>query len=162
MEEVEVFRIQPVANKCYEHAEYTRREGRYHQQERYFTNVPPRYVGEYIRSESGGSGDGSWHRDFFKDVNGDEIRIDYSYEGRTSFREVPCRRRTLPRELIHSIATKRRMPKLKDLALYQMRTSQIADLRERGIMGGGSNSRVRSSTRKSKPKKKIGKGQCKM
>jgi hypothetical protein len=89
MAETEVFRIEPVVNKCYEHAEYTRKEGRY-PNERYFTNIPPRYVGEYIRSERGGWGDGGWKTDYFRDLDGIEKAIDYSYEGRTSFREVPC------------------------------------------------------------------------
>ena len=89
MAETEVFRIEPVVNKCYEHAEYTREQGRYPNQ-RYFTNIPPRYVGEYIRSERGGWGDGGWKTDYFRDLDGNMISIDYSYEGRTSFREVPC------------------------------------------------------------------------
>lgn len=59
MTETEVFRIKPLVNKCYEHAEYTRKEGRY-PNERFFTNVPPRYVGEFIRQEHGGYGDGGW------------------------------------------------------------------------------------------------------
>ena len=90
MAETEVFRIQPVVNKCYEHAEFTRQQGRYPNPERYFTNIPPRYVGEYIRSVRGGFGDGGWQTDYFRDLDGTMRGIDYSYEGRTSFREVPC------------------------------------------------------------------------
>lgn len=89
MAETEVFRIQPVVNKCYEHAEYTREQGRY-PNERYFTSIPPRYIGEFIRSEYGGAGDGGWQINYFRDLDGIIKGMYPSYEGRTCFREVPC------------------------------------------------------------------------
>lgn len=90
MTEFEVFRITPeVGEKCYEYAESTRTEGRW-PKERRFTNVQPLYVGRLIRFETGGYGDNGWRRDYFQDNNGREQVVNYSYEGRTCFREVPC------------------------------------------------------------------------
>ena len=85
----EVFRITPESNKCYEHAEYTDKIGQYPEKEYYFTNIPPRYVGKYIRhySDTGNGGKGG---DIFT-LNGNDIDIDYSYAGHTSFRPVTCR-----------------------------------------------------------------------
>ena len=87
--EVEVFRITPTPGKCYEHAEYTRQEGRY-PATRYYYSGQPRYVGKHIRDERRGFGNGGEYFSFFDD-NGTVNRVDYSYEGHTSFREVPCR-----------------------------------------------------------------------
>jgi len=90
MAEFEVFRITPeVGEKCYEYAESTRSQGRW-PNERRFTNVKPQYVGRLIRFETGGYGDNGWRRDYFQDNNGQEHVVNYSYEGRTCFREVPC------------------------------------------------------------------------
>ena len=86
-EETEVFRLIPVLNRFYEHAEYTRMEGDYPNW-RYFVNTTPIYVGEFIRYEEGGHRDGSWRRDYFRDLNGNENAVNYSYAGRTCFREV--------------------------------------------------------------------------
>ena len=89
--ESEVFRLTPEKDKCYEHAEYTRKQGTWSEKnERYFTSIPPRYVGKHLRHESYGTGDGREDLDIFIDENGKENRVDYTYEGRTSFREVPC------------------------------------------------------------------------
>jgi len=91
MAEIEIFRLTPVVGEtCYEYAESTRRQGRY-PRERYFTNTQPLYVGHFVRSERGGFGDGGWQRDYFKDNTGKEHVVNYSYEGTTCFREVPCR-----------------------------------------------------------------------
>ena len=128
-QEIEVFRICPVVNKFYEHAEYTHSLGRYPNQ-RYFTNIPPKYVGEFIRSERGGWGDGGWQTDYFKNLNGDITSINYSYEGRTSFREVPCHQKPLPREHIEAIQNKIRIPTLQNLVFYQLSTQEILKLRE--------------------------------
>jgi hypothetical protein len=137
MAETEVYRIQPLVNKCYEHAEYTRSEGRY-PNERYFTNIPPRYVGEFIRSKRGGWGDGGWQTDYFRDLNGNEVAINYSYEGRTSFREVPCPQPPpLPREHLEAIQnTRRTPPKLQNLAFYQLPTQTVSGLRQDNVLGG--------------------------
>ena len=91
MAEIEVFRITPeVGEKCYEYAESTRSQGSRPNEKR-FTNVQPRYVGRLIRFETGGWGDGGWRKDYFEDNNGIEQVVNYSYEGKTCFREVPCR-----------------------------------------------------------------------
>ena len=91
MTEIEVFRItpNPEINKCYEHAEATRVEGRF-PNERYFTTNTPRYVGRFIKRVRQGFGDGGRITDYFEDNNGNEQTVDYSYEGKTCFREVPC------------------------------------------------------------------------
>jgi|694.fasta_scaffold20903_9 hypothetical protein len=90
MTEFEVFRITPEVNeKCYEYAESTRSQGRW-PNERRFTNVKPQYVGRLIKIETGGYGDNGWRRDYFQDNTGKERVVNYSYEGNTCFREVPC------------------------------------------------------------------------
>ena len=100
MAEIEVFRITPeVGEKCYEYAESTRSQGSRPNEKR-FTNVQPRYVGRLIRFETGGWGDGGWRKDYFEDNNGIEQVVNYSYEGNTCFREVPCRS-SLPEEDDH-------------------------------------------------------------
>lgn len=86
--EVEVFRIDPEVGKCYKHAEHTRRAGRW-PNERYFFTGEPRYVGRLLRTERQGYGDGGTVWSIF-DNDGVQNRVDYSYEGRTSFVEVPC------------------------------------------------------------------------
>lgn len=95
MTEFEIFRISPkVGEKCYEYAESTRKQGRY-PNERYFTKTQPLYVGRLIRTERGGFGDGGWQTDYFQD-NEKEHFVNYSYEGNTCFREVPCRPAVIP------------------------------------------------------------------
>jgi hypothetical protein len=91
-DETEVFRIVPVIdpNKFYEHAECSRRAGKWPNQ-RYYTKVAPRYVGNKTRFIQGGYGDNSWQTDYFVNEYGDEISVDYTYEGNTCFREVPAR-----------------------------------------------------------------------
>ena len=96
MAEIEVFRITPeVGEKCYEYAESTRSQGSRPNEKR-FTNVQPRYVGRLIRFETGGWGDGGWRKDYFEDNNGIEQVVNYSYEGNTCFREVPCPPAVIP------------------------------------------------------------------
>jgi hypothetical protein len=85
--EIEVYRMTPTLGKFYEHAEYTRRQGRW-PNEHYFVNKPPKYVGEFVRFVEGGYGDNGWRIDYFKDENGNEIAVNYTYEGTTCFREV--------------------------------------------------------------------------
>jgi len=106
MEEIEeeVFNnIKPVVNKCYEHIEATR--SLYQKKEgpdsylsgkgylRYYSTNKPTYVGKFIRQEQsgyGGShGDGGSVRAVFK-RGGEEVRVEYSPEGFTCFREVDC------------------------------------------------------------------------
>lgn len=152
MAETEVFRIQPVVKKCYEHAEFTRQQGQYPNPERYFTNIPPKYVGEYIRSERGGFGDGGWQRDFFRDLDGNMTGIYYSYEGRTSFREVPCR--TRPPLPLEAIQNKTSVPSLKSLAFYQQPTQIVSELRENNILGGKFKKYHKKSNKKTNKKRR--------
>jgi hypothetical protein len=95
--ETEVFRIVPIVDpdKFYEHAEHTRIVGKW-PNERYYTNIYPRYVGTKIRFINGGYGDNSWQTDYFVNECGDEIEVKYTYEGRTCFREVPARPQIIP------------------------------------------------------------------
>ena len=95
MTEIEVFRITPEIDKCYEHVEATRVEG-YWPNTRYFTTNTPRYVGRFIKQVRQGFGDASRVRDYFEDNNGNEQTVDYSYEGKTCFREVPCLPKNIP------------------------------------------------------------------
>lgn len=90
MSQIEVFRDRPEQGKYYEYAECTLKVGVYPNQ-RYFTDVPPKYVGKLIRNESGGFGDGSWATDYFENEKGEIVVVNYSYEGRTCFREVERR-----------------------------------------------------------------------
>ena len=88
--EVEVFRMKELEpGKCYEHAEYTRKGG-VSPYERYYFRGQPNYVGKFVSHHRDGYGDGSHSWDIF-DKNGKEMRVDYSYEGRTCFREVSCK-----------------------------------------------------------------------
>jgi hypothetical protein len=87
--EVEVFQKELESSKCYEHAEYTRKEGVY-PHERYYFSGQPNYVGKFVSHHRDGYNDGSRAWNIF-DKNGTTIRVDYSYEGRTCFREVGCK-----------------------------------------------------------------------
>ena len=101
----EVFRIEPeVGENCYEYAEYEYAEStstkNSYLNQKYFTNIRPLYVGKLIRYDRGGWGDGSWRTDYFQDNTGKEHVVNYSYEGRTCFREVPCLLPDVPEEII--------------------------------------------------------------
>lgn len=87
MIETEVFRLTPKVNKYYEHAEATRDEGKY-PNTHYFTTNTPLYVGRFIKQVRWGYGDSGGARDYFEDNNGNELFVEYSYEGKTCFREV--------------------------------------------------------------------------
>lgn len=90
MAETEVYySIVPEVGHCYEYAEATRKQGKY-PTERYFTTNAPRYVGEFIRSVRGGNSEYGGFCAYFKDNHCKEQRVDYSYDGNTCFREVPC------------------------------------------------------------------------
>jgi hypothetical protein len=90
-DEEEVFRdVNPVVGRCYDHVEATRREGRY-PNIRYFAPTLNRVnVGRFVREERRGFGDGQQIYAIFVDNNGQERRVQYSYEGNTCFIEVPC------------------------------------------------------------------------
>lgn len=87
--EIEVFRITPQVEKCYQHVEATRSQYLGGGKRRYFSTNQPRYVGKFVRTERTGWGDGGVVTDIFND-NGKENRVEYSYEGNTCFIEVPC------------------------------------------------------------------------
>jgi hypothetical protein len=72
--------------KCYEHIEATRSVGDYE----YYSTDQPKYVGKYVRTERYGWGDAEKSIAIFDD-NGKENRVNYSYEGNTCFKEVPCK-----------------------------------------------------------------------
>lgn len=93
MAETEVFRITPEVGKCYEHAEYTRSTGRW-PNERYFVKTENlNNVGKFTHHIQTGYGDGAIHKSYFTDLNtGKTNEVEYSYAGRTSFREVPCQK----------------------------------------------------------------------
>jgi hypothetical protein len=132
MTETEVFRMTPQFGKFYEHAEYTCQVGRY-PNEKYYTNIPPRYVGQLIERAQGGWGDGSWRTDYFANENGVKVAVNYSYEGRTSFREVLPKMRPELKEAIHN---KKRNPSLMQIAISQLSTLDIERLRnEEGFEG---------------------------
>jgi hypothetical protein len=95
-ERIEMFRISPELNKYYEYAEYTYKEGNNYRDQKYFVTTPPKYVGTFIKREEGGYGDGSWRIDYFQDEKMNKIAINYSYEGRTCFREVSCKPIEIP------------------------------------------------------------------
>jgi len=85
--EVEVYRISPEAGKYYYHAEYDRQEGRY-PNTRYFVSPKNiKYVGLFIKEVRQGWGDGGSCTAYFS-LNGQEVLVQYSYEGRTSFLEA--------------------------------------------------------------------------
>jgi hypothetical protein len=89
-EEVEVFRFTPEIGRYYETAEYTRREKNYIMKtSRYFAKKEDvKYVGKCIEHCSEGYGDNAEYWDLFENDEGVVIRVEYSYEGFTSFREV--------------------------------------------------------------------------
>lgn len=89
-EEEEVFRIEPVVGRCYDHVEATRREGRY-PNTRYFAPTLNRVnVGRFVREERRGFGDGQQIYAIFVDNNGQERRVQYSNGGNTCFIEISC------------------------------------------------------------------------
>ena len=88
--EIEVYRISPQEGKYYYHAEYDRQEGRY-PNSRYFVSPKNiKYVGLFIKEVRQGYGDGGSCTAYFS-LNGQEVLVHYSYEGRTSFVEATQR-----------------------------------------------------------------------
>lgn len=90
MSKIEVFRLTPEVGKYYEYVEYNIKEGDW-PNSRYFTTEPPKYVGMFVRFVEFGYGDNKSRIDYFIDQDGKEVKVNYSYEGTTSFREVPQR-----------------------------------------------------------------------
>lgn len=88
--ETEMFLINLEVGKCYEHAEATRKTNEGDMEHRYFTSRQPVYVGKFVRKETTGVRDGMEITAFFNN-RGNEVKIKYSYEGNTVFREVECK-----------------------------------------------------------------------
>jgi len=88
--ETEMFFIILEVGKCYEHAEATRKtyegDGKY----RYFTSSQPVYVGKFVRQTKEGERGGMKVNSFFNN-QGNEVKIKYSDDGNTVFREVECK-----------------------------------------------------------------------
>ena len=83
--EIEVFQIELIPGKYYEHAEATRKSGRWPSQQCFAKSTT--YVGKFLYFVRWGYGDGSGRADYF-DLDGKQVRIEYSYAGDTCFREV--------------------------------------------------------------------------
>jgi hypothetical protein len=81
----------PVVGKYYEATFWDRREGTW-DNERHFTKetTPRKYVGQYLRHIQEGYGDSADHWELFL-IDGIEIQIEYDYEGKRAFYEVPER-----------------------------------------------------------------------
>jgi hypothetical protein len=90
-DEEEVFRdVNPLVGRCYDHVEASRREGIYPNIRYFAPSLNRVYVGRFVREERRGFGDGQQIYAIFVDNNGQERRVQYSYEGNTCFIEVPC------------------------------------------------------------------------
>ena len=88
--EIEVFRISELdTNKCYEFALHTRTEGQWPNQTYYTTNEL-QYVGKYVSTTINGYRDGATFTLSF-DNQGKPLNISLDYEGKSCFREVPCK-----------------------------------------------------------------------
>ena len=86
--EFEVYRLSPEEGKYYETATYTRKTGLYRlKNEKYYTTNPLKYVGLFIKTERTGYGDNGQVCSIF-DNYGEEVRVDYTYEGTTCFVEI--------------------------------------------------------------------------
>jgi len=126
MSEFEVFRITPTIGRRYEHAECTRQEGRWPNQ-RYYTKTPPKYVGEFIKCDQGGYGDGSWRTDYFRQMDGTMVSVPYTYEGTTCFREI-C----LPPQVAKEVNefTQSQPPSLKEIIEMRLSTKGMQEWKE--------------------------------
>lgn len=86
--EVEVYRLTPEEGKYYETAEYTRKTGSWSMKnEKYYTKKPLKYVGLFIKTVRTGYGDAGQAWSIFDNL-GEEVRVDYTYEGTTCFVET--------------------------------------------------------------------------
>ena len=86
--EVELFRRTPVMGRYYKYALATRKAWDEKAKTwRYYTTHPFKYMGCFLRSEYYGSGDGKTYAEIYI-LNGQEMRLDYDYEGNTCIEEV--------------------------------------------------------------------------
>jgi len=81
----------PVEGKYYEATFLTRKDGHW-SNETYYTkeSTPREYAGKYLRRKQCGYGDSADHWAIFL-RDGKEIEIEYDYEGKRAFYEVPAR-----------------------------------------------------------------------
>ena len=87
-QELKVFRIDPVVGKCYEHIEATRSVALGNGKRNYFSSNKPTYVGEFVRLDRDGYGQGGTATGVFNN-NGTEVEVHYTFD--TCFNEVPCK-----------------------------------------------------------------------
>ena len=86
-ENIEVYRKEPIVGKLYYHAEYDYSVGKYPNTQYYVDKSKLKFVGQYVKHMTyGGFGDGARHHAHFL-LDGKEVIINYSYEGRTCFLE---------------------------------------------------------------------------
>ena len=86
--EVEVYRLSPEEGKYYKTATYTRKTGLYRlKNEKYYTTNPLKYVGLFIRTKCVAN-DGCGEVWSIFDNNGEEVKVQHTYEGTTCFVET--------------------------------------------------------------------------
>jgi len=136
--ETEVFRLTPEIGKCYEHAESTRQEYVGGGQFRHYTTNEPRYVGEFMKTVRDGYGDGGTVVSYFFDSRTvTENQVNYSYEGNTCFREVPCPTRMERRG--HAVTAWFRARGVPEKDLKDTMTRHVGNLIKNNTVGGKRN-----------------------
>jgi hypothetical protein len=86
--ETQIYRLIPVVGRSYKTAVATRKVWDFiYDTWIYYTTQPLRFLGRFTRSESHGYGDGKTYAEFF-DLSGQEVRLEYDYEGNTCLVEV--------------------------------------------------------------------------
>ena len=79
----------PIEGKYYEATFWQRKEGHWSAEKHYTKETTPReYVGKYLRHVKQGYGDGADHWAVFL-RDGKEIEIEYDYDGKRAWYEVP-------------------------------------------------------------------------
>jgi hypothetical protein len=154
--EVEVFRLSPEVGKCYEHAEYTRSTGGYPSKSaaRYFYMGKPKYVGRFVVTERSGWGDGGNVWSIFND-KGVKNRVDYSYWGKTCFREVECDEGPTEENKAKKAATIRNLNATPPTGIYPGGKNYHRAKANFETLGGRKSSRKTRKTRKSRRSRSI-------
>ena len=91
MTDTQVYRIKPEPDKYYVTAEYTRKIGKW-PDEQYYTVIKPLYVGKFLNESQSGYGDNKiicYH--FENDIKKCRNDVYLNYEGTTCFLQVDCR-----------------------------------------------------------------------
>jgi hypothetical protein len=86
-EKVQVYRTTPTPGKGYYHVEYDSRTGHYPNELYFCDRQKLRYVGKYVKETREGYGDSVLCYAHF-DLDGQEVIVQYSYEGKTCFVEA--------------------------------------------------------------------------